>query len=166
MILERRRAVRRSPGATDPLSRARLRTGPELEVTDISDLGACVRTSARLLPGTHVEVHLMTTGGRVLRRARVARAEVRSVDSAGIAYQIALSFDAPVDSSARWVAATRGDAASSRLTGDHLPPAANPGSGDAPDSGSFQPTPFAALAPDLEKRAGYTLAKESQDVDH
>ena len=65
---ERRRAVRRLPGDGDPLSRVRLRAGPELQVTEISDVGALVRTTTRLLPGTHVDVHLLTVGGRILQR--------------------------------------------------------------------------------------------------
>ncbi len=120
---ERRRAVRRIPGASDPLSRARLRTGPELAVTEISDVGASVRTTARLLPGTHVDVHLMTLGGRVLRRARVARAAVRAIDTTGIAFQVALAFDSPVDSSARRVALTRDEEFATSGVGDRLPAA-------------------------------------------
>ena len=118
---ERRRAVRRIPGESDPLSRARLRTGPELAVTEISDVGASVRTTARLLPGTHVDVHLMTLGGRVLRRARVARAAVRAIDTTGIAFQVALAFDSPVDSSARRVVFTRDEEFATSGDGECLP---------------------------------------------
>ena len=161
MIGERRRAARRSPGANDPLSRARLRTGPELVVTEISDVGASVRTSARLLPGTHVDVHMVTTAGRVLRRARIARAAVWIIDAAGVRYQVALAFDSPVDSSVRWVGATHGDTSGGEL----LP---RPGvSGVTAIAGStpFEPPHDVELALDLEKGAGYTFAKESRDVD-
>ena len=151
MTLERRRAVRRHPSANDPVSRARLRTGLELTVTEISDVGASVRTYARLLPGTHVDVHLMTCGGRVLRRARIARAAVGAIDAAGIAFQVALAFDAPVDSSARRVVITHDEDFASVLGGDRLPAQVV-----ARFEGSGRPTPIEpadsiAVASDLDK---------------
>ena len=158
--VERRRAVRRSPDAGDPLSRARLRTGPEVLITEISDIGAFVRTNARLLPGTHVDVHLMTTGGRVLRRARVVRAAVRSLEAAGIEFQAALAFDAPVDSSARRVAITRIEDFASPLNGDQLPGQPVARSEAIPGSTPIGPTLFLELAPVLDKEAGRTSAKE------
>ena len=162
---ERRRAVRRVPGVSDPLSRARLRTGPELVVTEISDVGASVRTTARLLPGTHVDVHLVTLGGRVLRRARVARAAVRAIDSAGIAFQVALAFDSPVDSSARRVALTRNEESATPGVGDRLPGRVG-AQFEAPDASTpIEPAGTVSLAPDLDKEAGCTSAKESRDVD-
>lgn len=124
--IDRRRAVRRVPPPTDPLSCARLRTGPELSVVEISDFGALVRTSTRLLPGTHVDVHLVTSAGRVLRRARVARAAVWALEAAAIAYQVALAFDITVDSSARRVGATRGEEFATRPRGEELPAAGDP----------------------------------------
>jgi hypothetical protein len=163
---ERRRAVRRIPGESDPLSRARLRTGPELAVTEISDVGASVRTTARLLPGTHVDVHLMTLGGRVLRRARVARAAVRAIDTTGIAFQVALAFDSPVDSSARRVALTRDEEFASPGVGNRLPGSVG-ARFEAPDaSAPIEPAGADCLAPDLDKEAGCTSAKESLDVHH
>lgn len=166
MTVERRRAVRRHPGATDPLSRARLRTGPELVVTEISDFGASVRTNARLLPGTHVDVHLWTIGGRVLRRARVARAAVWTIDAASIAFQVALAFDSPVDSSARWVAPTRDEDFASPSDGDRLPAHLGARFEAATGSTPIEPAGPDALALDLDKEAGCTPVKESLDVDH
>ena len=162
--VERRRAVRRIPAATDPLSRARLRTGPELVVTEISNFGASVRTSARLLPGTHVDVHLMTVAGRVLQRARVARAAVWTIDATGIAYRVALAFDGAVDASARRVSATRAEEFATRAGGERLPGLAGPRGGDAAAIAPTGPVENAALAPELEG-ASCTFAKESVDVD-
>lgn len=130
MTVERRRAPRRRPRADDPLSQARLRTGAELQVVEISDNGALVRTSARLLPGTHVDVHLMTGGGRVLRRARVARAWVWQVAPTVVGFEVALAFSAFVDTSARWVGATRERPAPADAAGHELPASASPA--DAP----------------------------------
>jgi hypothetical protein len=166
VTVERRRAVRRHPGATDPLSRARLRTGPELVVTEISDVGASVRTNARLLPGTHVDVHLWTIGGRVLRRARVARAAVWTIDAASIAFQVALAFDSPVDSSAPWVAPTRDDDFASPFDGDRLPAHLGARFEAAAGSTPIEPASPDALALDLDKEAGCMSVKESLDVDH
>jgi hypothetical protein len=164
IAVERRRAVRRFPAATDPLSRARLRTGPELLVTEISNFGASVRTSGRLLPGTHVDVHLMTTAGRVLRRARVARAAVWTIDATGIAYQVALAFDAPVDASARRVSATRAEEFATPAGGERLPALAGPRGVDAVAIAPTDPVRQPALAPELEEGAS-TFAKEFADVD-
>ena len=165
VAVERRRAVRRIPAATDPLSRARLRTGPELVVTEISNFGASVRTSARLLPGTHVDVHLMTTAGRVLQRARVARAAVWTIDATGIAYQVALAFDAAVDTSARRVSATRAEEFATHAGGEQLPALAGPRGVDAGAIAPTDPVRGPALAPELEEGASCTFAKEFADVD-
>jgi hypothetical protein len=153
VVIERRRAVRRIPAATDPLSRARLRTGPELVVTEISNFGASVRTSARLLPGTHVDVHLMTVAGRVLQRARVARASVWTIDATGIAYQVVLAFDAAVDASARRVNATHAEEFAIRADGERLPALAGSRGVEAVTIAPTDPVQGPALAPELEEGA-------------
>lgn len=165
LSVERRRTVRRVPGPADPLSRARLRTGPELAIVEISDGGACVRTSARLLPGTRVDVHLVTAEGRVLTRARVARAAVCSIDLAGVTYQAALVFDTPIDSSIRRVDATRAEGLGGRLTGQLLPTPASLPARSAGATGPVAATALANLASDLEKGANRMFVKEFRDVD-
>ena len=79
MILERRTTARRTPAPEETLARLRLRTGRELAVVDIGDAGALVEGTTRLLPGTHVEVHVVTREGRTLVRSRVTRAWVLAV---------------------------------------------------------------------------------------
>jgi len=157
--VERRRAVRRAPAATEPLSRARLRTGPELVITEISDVGASARSQARLLPGTHVDVHLMTRSGRVLRRARVARAAVGSIDGTGIVFQVALAFDAPVDSSVGRVSATRIEEFANPLDGERLPAHVASRVRSSDGTTPIGPSGPPALALELEREAGCT-AKE------
>ena len=44
----------------------RLRAGRELVVIDLSNGGALVEGATRLLPGTHVDVHVITRDGRTL----------------------------------------------------------------------------------------------------
>ena len=134
MTVERRRSVRRCPMAGEALSWARLRTGTELTVIDISDHGALVESRARLLPGTHVDLHLMSAAGRVLQRSRVARAFVARLDASALSYYVALAFDGPVDTSpprvvlahvARpaWAAATREQEPARPVAATVTPPA-------------------------------------------
>jgi hypothetical protein len=96
---ERRQAPRRAPEADEPLARVRVRGGRELAVIDVSDSGVLVEGQARLLPGTHVEVHVVTVAGRVLVRTRVVRAFVSAVQADGVRYRAAVAFERPVDTS-------------------------------------------------------------------
>ena len=65
---------------------------------DLSHGGALVE-GARLLPGTHVDVHVTTREGRVLVRSRVVRAYVVDLRSNAVRYRSALAFDRPIDTS-------------------------------------------------------------------
>src|SRR5687767_15871818 len=94
--IERRLAPRRRPADDESLARARLRAGRELTVVDLSNRGALVEGTARLLPGTHVDVHLVTRDGRLLVRSRVVRAFVCHVAANQIRYRGALAFETPV----------------------------------------------------------------------
>jgi hypothetical protein len=78
----------------------RLRAGRDLAVLDVSDAGALVEGTTRLLPGTRVDVHVVTGAGRVLVRSRVVRAFVQSVDVDGVMYRSGLAFEQRVDTSA------------------------------------------------------------------
>jgi len=96
---ERRRASRRVPDAREALAHVRLRAGKELDVIDVSNSGVLVEGAARLLPGTQVDVHVITNGGRELVRSRVARAFVSRIDAAIVYYRGALAFERIVDAS-------------------------------------------------------------------
>jgi hypothetical protein len=91
--VERRRAVRRSVSADEPLGQARLRTGGRLRVVEASCWGALVETTDRLLPGRHLDVHIVSAEGRQLVRCRVARAFVVKVAVDAVHYHGALSFE-------------------------------------------------------------------------
>jgi len=95
--IERRRVPRRSPDPKEPLSRVRLRGGRELAVHDISPAGVLLEGEGRLLPGTHVDIHLTTRHGRVLVRGRVMRASVWQLSADRVDYRSAISFDVTVD---------------------------------------------------------------------
>ena len=94
---ERRRAPRRLPHASEPLARLRLRAGRELTVVDVAATGALVETDGRLLPGTCVDVHVMTAEGRELVRSRIVRAYVSALSSDRIMYRGALAFERRVE---------------------------------------------------------------------
>jgi hypothetical protein len=106
MAADRRCVPRRRPSSEEPLSTLRLRTGRELSVVDISDAGALVEGTTRLLPGTHVEVHIVTREGRTLVRSRVTRASVHTLTADTLRYRAALSFDQRVNTSAARVVTT------------------------------------------------------------
>lgn len=92
-VVERRRTIRRRVAADEPLSQIRLRAGRQLGVIDISNSGLLAEGEMRLLPGTHVDVHLVTDEGRLLIRSRVVRAFVCQVSASSIRYRGALAFD-------------------------------------------------------------------------
>jgi hypothetical protein len=81
----------------EPLSRARLRTGGQLLVLDASRWGALTESTERLLPGRHLDVHVISVGGRVLVRSRVARAFVSRLEADAVYYRAALAFDRAID---------------------------------------------------------------------
>lgn len=94
--VERRRTARRLVAGDEPLSQIRLRAGRQLAVINISDSGLLAEGAMRLLPGTHVDVHLVTDDGRLLIRSRVVRAFVCHVSASTIRYRGALAFDRAV----------------------------------------------------------------------
>jgi hypothetical protein len=94
---DRRRAPRRAPHAGEPLSRVRVRAGRELSVVNVSSGGVLVEGDARLLPGTHLEVHVIAASGRTLVRSRVTRAYVAELWADRVLYRAALAFERVVD---------------------------------------------------------------------
>ena len=95
--VERRRATRRTVASDEPLAQAKLRAGGQLVVLDASNWGVLTETTARLLPGRHLDVHIVTPTGRTLVRSRVARAYVCRVQPDAIHYHAALAFEQVVD---------------------------------------------------------------------
>jgi hypothetical protein len=89
--------MRRVPLREEPLSRVRLRTGREMSVVDVSNTGVLVEGHVRLLPGTHIDVHVVTRAGRQLVRSRVARCFVAALQPDAVWYRGALAFDRHVD---------------------------------------------------------------------
>jgi hypothetical protein len=71
-----------------------------MSVVDVSNAGVLVEGSTRLLPGTHVDVHVVTTAGRQLVRSRVVRAYVSTLKPDSVCYRGALAFDRQIDAMA------------------------------------------------------------------
>ena len=94
---ERRRSVRRLPAPREPIRRVRSRTGHELDVIDVSSSGVQVECRTRLLPNTHLDIHIVIRTGRVLIRCRVVRAVVCHVEADLVRYRVGLMFDQPLD---------------------------------------------------------------------
>jgi hypothetical protein len=97
---DRRRTPRREPDERDPLARVRLRVGRELQVVNISNGGVLVHGQTRLLPGTPLDVHVVTRHGRILVRGRVVRAYVARLASDDVWYRGAVAFERLIDASA------------------------------------------------------------------
>ena len=125
--VDRRVVSRRAPSPDETLARVRLRTGRELSVVDIGDTGALLEGTSRLLPGTHVEVHVVTREGRTLVRSRVTRASVFAIAADTLRYRAALAFDTRVNTAPSWVVATHATP-SSAAAGSSYPRQDNPGS--------------------------------------
>jgi hypothetical protein len=89
--------MRRAIEEGEPLRFARLRTGGQLRVVDASSFGALTETRERLLPGRHLDVHIVASPGRVLVRARVTRAYVWQLQADAVDYRAALAFDQAID---------------------------------------------------------------------
>jgi hypothetical protein len=90
---ERRRSVRKGGCKLRRDLTARLRSGQELALLNLSPGGALVEGSFRALPGTTVELQLLAPGWRGLATARVLRCHVAAVHpSRGVCYRAALAF--------------------------------------------------------------------------
>jgi hypothetical protein len=76
-----------------------LRGGRELLVNNLSPFGALLEGDSRVLPNTHVDVHLTTRHGRILIRARVLRVIVFRLRADAVTYRAAVAFDTTIDSS-------------------------------------------------------------------
>jgi hypothetical protein len=94
---ERRRSDR-IESADSTWARVRLRTGHEISLVNVSGGGALVETSARLLPGTAIVLHVVANDRTIAVRARVTRCHVCAiVNDGGVRYRCAVAFTEPAD---------------------------------------------------------------------
>jgi PilZ domain len=96
---DKRRSGRRIPAPKESIRRVRSRTGHDLDVIDVSHSGLLIECRARLLPNTHMDIHIVVRTGRVLIRCRVVRASVCHVEADLVRYRVGLAFDHPLDTS-------------------------------------------------------------------
>jgi hypothetical protein len=124
--MEHRKALRRVPRREEGLSRIRLRTGREMSVVNVSNTGVLVEGQGRLLPGTHVDVHVVTREGRVLVRTRVVRCWIAALDAGAVCYRGALAFDRQLDTSVPGYAIPQPARAGADAEGPDYPSACGP----------------------------------------
>ena len=95
--VDRRRWPRRKPSECPWLIEARLRSGTEVRVVDISNGGVLVETASQILPGAPVEIFLVAADQRWLVKGRIVRCHVSAImPERGVRYRAALAFDEPV----------------------------------------------------------------------
>lgn len=89
---DRRRAARR-PGTDLPwLWSAKLPTGLDLKVVDVSNSGVLVETPTKLSRGTTIELRIVGHETNLSVLARIARTDVAHVDALGVKYHIGAAF--------------------------------------------------------------------------
>jgi hypothetical protein len=92
---ERRQAFRATPGVPE-LQRVRIRAGPEVTALDYSELGVCVASALRLLPGRPCTVMWPALEGTPSASGVIVRSTVGKLDAAkGVLYHAAIRFSQP-----------------------------------------------------------------------
>jgi hypothetical protein len=96
---ERRACPRCVCSLRDGWGAARIRPGHDVQVLNLSSMGALIQSTARLAPNSKVELRLM--GKRSLSvRGRIVRSYVCAVDAEVLFYRSAIAFDQKFDLSA------------------------------------------------------------------
>ncbi len=94
---DRRQCHRWRPSQLAWLASARLRTGRDIDVVNLSAGGALVEGGSRLLPGSRLTLQLAGPGACLVVAARVLRCEIVSISAYGGArYRGAVAFESPL----------------------------------------------------------------------
>jgi len=93
--VERRAAPRFHATCEQGGLRARLRSGHEVALINISAGGALLESAHRLLPGARAELQVVTPSTRFEFTGRILRAEVCALASSTMRYRGAFQFDHP-----------------------------------------------------------------------
>jgi hypothetical protein len=94
---DRRKYSRKSSRECPWLVDARLRSGTEVRVVDISNGGMLLESATQILPGARIELFLVTQEQRWLVKGRILRCQVaRVVREDGVRYHAALAFNEPL----------------------------------------------------------------------
>jgi hypothetical protein len=92
-----RRAHRRLRREDLPgLSGARLASGAEIKLIDLSRGGAQFESDRRFLPNSTVSLRLVTTDSTFVVHGRVVRSRIVRLDGGGLGYNVAVAFNEPL----------------------------------------------------------------------
>lgn len=75
------------------LSGARLASGAEIKLIDLSRGGAQFESDRRFLPNSTVSLRLVTTDSTFVVHGRVVRSRIVRLDSGGLGYNVAVAFN-------------------------------------------------------------------------
>ncbi|HEX6464036.1 MAG TPA: hypothetical protein VFZ98_06280, partial [Vicinamibacterales bacterium] len=89
---DRRRAPRARHEQLPWLRLARLPWGSDMDVVDVSRSGALIETTARMTPGTFVDLEFLSKDMTTTVPSRVLRTSVAHVDRRGVRYRVAAAF--------------------------------------------------------------------------
>jgi len=90
---DRRQTRRATEAGQHGIVGVKVRPGHAAVVIDVSPQGALIETAHRLLPGTVIDLHVESAGGRESVRARVLRSIVSGIQASGICYRGAIRFE-------------------------------------------------------------------------
>lgn len=88
-----RRSWPRIPAESLPNVSAKLATGPDIRLVDLSRGGARFECEKRLLPGAKVALRLVTPDGTLVVRGRVVRSRIVRLERGGLGYDAAIAFN-------------------------------------------------------------------------
>jgi hypothetical protein len=88
-----RRNWPRIPADALPNVSAKLATGPDIRLVDLSRGGARFECEKRLLPGAKVALRLVTPDGTLVIRGRVVRSRIVRLERGGLGYDAAIAFN-------------------------------------------------------------------------
>lgn len=89
---ERRRYTRVRPDAQNPLA-AKLTSGADVRLIDLSRGGAQFECDRRFLPNATVSLRLMTRDDAVMVSGRVVRSRLVRLETGGLGYVVAVAFN-------------------------------------------------------------------------
>ena len=90
---ERRASPRCVCSRRNTWAAARIRPGYDVEVLDLSSLGALIQSTARLVPNSRVELRFGANGSAHQIRGRIVRSYVSAVAADVVFYRSAIAFD-------------------------------------------------------------------------
>jgi hypothetical protein len=99
-VIERRAWPRRSCPPRRAWCAARVRPGHDVQVLDLSCMGALIQGTTRLVPGSRVELRVGAIGSSLPIRGRIVRSYVSAIQRDVVFYRSAIAFDQPLELSA------------------------------------------------------------------